>query len=48
MGRVGNKIQNVLVFLKHIKQFQRITEFMEHLFMLFGSTVFSLLSLDGN
>lgn len=39
MDRVGNKIQNVLEFLKQIKQLQRLFEFVEHLFMLFGSTM---------
>lgn len=39
MNRVGNKIQNVLEFLKQIKQLQRLFELMEHLFMLFGRTI---------
>ena len=48
MNRVGNKIQNVLEFLKQIKQLQRLFKLMEHLFMLLGGQFHSPLTLTGN
>lgn len=48
MDIVGNKILNVLEFLKQIKQIQRNFGLMEHVFVLLRNTIHFPLPLVGS